>query len=102
MSSTTVQVALPLPQPEAEGEAASAASSSEQLVYAFLPVRSYGLPFSVHADWVLPASRQDITASSSWNQLLRAQVGGWAEQLLVWGAIACSATADCCCLASWL
>jgi hypothetical protein len=78
VASTTVQVALPLPgqpQPEEEGQGqAQAAAQAHELVYAFLPVRAYGLPFSLHADWVVPASRQDVTGSSGWNQLLRAQV----------------------------
>lgn len=43
-------------------------------VYAFLPVRPVGLPFSVHADWLLPSSREDVLAGEAWNQALREQV----------------------------
>lgn len=41
----------------------------EQPVYAFLPIRPYGLPFMIQADFVLVANREDIN-SSSWNTAL--------------------------------
>ena len=40
-------------------------------VFAFLPLRSYGMRFLVQADWVVPSSRESVDASSSWNQWLR-------------------------------
>ena len=42
-----------------------------QSVYAFLPVRCYGLPFLLQADFLLTTSRQDVIEDSAWNQHLR-------------------------------
>jgi hypothetical protein len=42
-------------------------------VYAYLPVRAYGLRFALQADWLLPASREDVLEGEAWNQLLREQ-----------------------------
>lgn len=42
-------------------------------MYAYLPVRSYGLPFALQADWLVPASRQDVS-NNAWNQALREAV----------------------------
>lgn len=43
-------------------------------VFAFLPLRSYGLKFVVQADFVVPSSREALDSDSRWNQMLRAQV----------------------------
>lgn len=51
----------------------SASPPPPQLVYAYLPIRSYGLPFALQADWLVPASRQDVT-NTAWNQQLRESV----------------------------
>ncbi|KXZ46648.1 hypothetical protein GPECTOR_41g612 [Gonium pectorale] len=48
----------------------------QQPVFAFLPLRSYGLRFVVQADWVVPSSREALDADSPWNQVLRAQLPG--------------------------
>eukprot|EP00854_Cymbomonas_tetramitiformis_P000932 gene932-1448_t len=45
-----------------------------ELVYAYLPLRSFGLRFALHADWAVPSSREDISAGSAWNELLRDQL----------------------------
>lgn len=46
----------------------------QQPVYAFLPMRSYGLRFVLQADWQMPSSREAVDADSAWNQALRDQV----------------------------
>lgn len=43
--------------------------TSQQQVYAFLPVRGYGFSFMIQADFVLVANREDIN-SASWNTAL--------------------------------
>ncbi|GFR44710.1 hypothetical protein Agub_g5710, partial [Astrephomene gubernaculifera] len=48
----------------------------QQPVFAFLPLRSYGLRFVVQGDWVVPSSRESLDADSPWNQNLRAQLPG--------------------------
>eukprot|EP00775_Hariotina_reticulata_P013386 gene13386-13513_t len=48
----------------------------QQEVYAFLPVRRYGLNFMVQGDFVVPSSRQDLDLDNPWNQLLRSKVPG--------------------------
>ncbi|XP_024517181.1 uncharacterized protein LOC9630255 [Selaginella moellendorffii] len=51
-----------------------AALAVQQQVFAFLPVRSYGLKFVVQGDFILPSSREDLDRDSAWNQWLRAEV----------------------------
>jgi hypothetical protein len=46
----------------------------QQPVYAFLPMRSYGLRFVLQADWQMPSSREAVDADSAWNQALRDHV----------------------------
>lgn len=41
-----------------------------QKVFAYLPVRSYGLRCIVQGDFILPSSRESIDASNEWNQWL--------------------------------
>ncbi|KAK6161744.1 hypothetical protein DH2020_005125 [Rehmannia glutinosa] len=43
---------------------------SEQPVFAFLPLRTYGLKFIVQGDFVLPSSREEVDMDSPWNQWL--------------------------------
>lgn len=52
----------------------SADCSTEQNVFAFLPVRQYGFKFVIQADFILPPSREDIykdQSEQSWNKFLR-------------------------------
>ncbi|KAL9597097.1 MAG: hypothetical protein Q9219_005380 [cf. Caloplaca sp. 3 TL-2023] len=42
-----------------------------QNVYAFLPIRNYGLKFLVQADFLLTASREDIESTLPWNRTIR-------------------------------
>ena len=66
MLSTELTIAFPLPE---------SAETPTRLpfmdVFAFLPLRSYGLAFVLQADWEVPSSRESIDASSAWNQWLR-------------------------------
>ncbi|KAI7727539.1 hypothetical protein M8C21_003843 [Ambrosia artemisiifolia] len=41
-----------------------------QPVFAFLPLRNYGLKFIIQADFVLPSSREEVDGDSPWNQWL--------------------------------
>ncbi|KAL7067346.1 hypothetical protein ACR3K2_22200 [Cryptosporidium serpentis] len=40
-------------------------------VFAFLPIRSYGFHFIIHADFELTSSREGIATNNEWNCLLR-------------------------------
>ncbi|XP_052207754.1 protein NO VEIN isoform X2 [Diospyros lotus] len=42
----------------------------QQPVFAFLPLRKYGLRFIVQGDFVLPSSREEVDGDSPWNQWL--------------------------------
>lgn len=41
-----------------------------QPVFAFLPLRNYGLKFILQGDFVLPTSREEVDSNSAWNQWL--------------------------------
>uniref|UniRef100_A0A1D1Z6Y8 Sacsin n=1 Tax=Anthurium amnicola TaxID=1678845 RepID=A0A1D1Z6Y8_9ARAE len=43
---------------------------SLQPVFAFLPLRTYGLKFILQGDFVLPSSREEVDGDSAWNQWL--------------------------------
>ncbi|XP_038973841.1 protein NO VEIN-like isoform X1 [Phoenix dactylifera] len=43
---------------------------SQQPVFAFLPLRNYGLKFILQGDFVLPSSREEVDGDSAWNQWL--------------------------------
>ncbi|XP_020260578.1 uncharacterized protein LOC109836938 [Asparagus officinalis] len=43
---------------------------SQQPVFAFLPLRNYGLKFILQGDFVLPSSREEVDGNSAWNQWL--------------------------------
>lgn len=42
----------------------------QQPVFAFLPLRNYGLKFILQGDFILPSSREEVDADSAWNQWL--------------------------------
>ncbi|XP_042515046.1 protein NO VEIN [Macadamia integrifolia] len=42
----------------------------QQPVFAFLPLRTYGLKFILQGDFVLPSSREEVDGGSAWNQWL--------------------------------
>ncbi|XVF29093.1 hypothetical protein REPUB_Repub15cG0090200 [Reevesia pubescens] len=43
---------------------------NQQPVFAFLPLRTYGLKFILQGDFVLPSSREEVDVDSPWNQWL--------------------------------
>nr|XP_019705685.1 uncharacterized protein LOC105044003 isoform X2 [Elaeis guineensis] len=43
---------------------------SQQPVFAFLPLRNYGVKFILQGDFVLPSSREEVDGDSAWNQWL--------------------------------
>jgi len=45
--------------------------SSEQFVFAFLPIRKYGFNFIIQADFLLAAGREDLIKDNKWNKWLR-------------------------------
>ncbi|KAK1435357.1 hypothetical protein QVD17_01118 [Tagetes erecta] len=42
----------------------------QQYVFAFLPLRMYGLKFIIQGDFILPSSREEVDSDSPWNQWL--------------------------------
>ena len=46
----------------------SSVTLSKMDVFAYLPLRTFGFKFIIQADFVVPASRQDINQDSDWNQ----------------------------------
>ncbi|KAL6342282.1 hypothetical protein AAG906_007496 [Vitis piasezkii] len=45
-------------------------------VFAFLPLRTYGLKFILQGDFVLPSSREEVDGDSPWNQWLLSEFPG--------------------------
>ncbi|XP_021895218.1 LOW QUALITY PROTEIN: uncharacterized protein LOC110812694 [Carica papaya] len=43
---------------------------SQQPVFSYLPLRTYGLKFILQGDFVLPSSREEVDGDSPWNQWL--------------------------------
>ena len=76
ISTTEITLAFPLRDPpRAHGAEAERAAPPPALdVFAYLPLRSYGLRFLLQADWMVPSSREAVDASSAWNQFLRDRV----------------------------
>ena len=85
VSATQVCIALPLdhrhvPPAVRDGVSGTSASAApaprppQQQVFAFLPLRSYGLRMVVQGDFVVPSSREALDCDSPWNQELRAEI----------------------------
>ncbi|KAI9194556.1 hypothetical protein LWI28_007060 [Acer negundo] len=49
---------------------------NQQPVFAFLPLRTYGLKFILQGDFVLPSSREEVDGNSPWNQWLLPEFPG--------------------------
>ncbi|KAM3327144.1 hypothetical protein P3S67_002270 [Capsicum chacoense] len=49
---------------------------TQQPVFAFLPLRKYGLKFILQGDFVLPSSREEVDGDSPWNQWLLSEFPG--------------------------
>ncbi|KAJ0508397.1 putative histidine kinase/HSP90-like ATPase superfamily [Helianthus annuus] len=45
-----------------------------QYVFAFLPLRTYGLKFIIQGDFILPSSREEVDGDSPWNQWLLSEL----------------------------
>ncbi|MEY4118558.1 MAG: hypothetical protein RLZZ116_1886 [Planctomycetota bacterium] len=69
IAKSTVVIAIPL------DKAGSVDKSTLRKLFAFLPVKDAGLPFVVHADFVLNTSREDIVRGKPWNVRLRNELG---------------------------
>lgn len=68
ITETEIVLAFPL-KPDGSTE-----TSTEQKVFVYLPVRSYGFKFIIQADFLMPPSREDIhkdESDKSWNKWLR-------------------------------
>eukprot|EP00434_Breviolum_minutum_P036964 symbB.v1.2.032762.t1/scaffold3974.1/size59763/1 len=68
-ASTLLEIALPL-----DHEGAFQLGRGAQQVFAFLPVRSYGLPFALQADWAVSSSREELLSGCAWNEFLKAHL----------------------------
>ncbi|MFS7985609.1 hypothetical protein Hanom_Chr11g01000481 [Helianthus anomalus] len=45
-----------------------------QYVFAFLPLRTYGLKFIIQGEFILPSSREEVDGDSPWNQWLLSEL----------------------------
>jgi hypothetical protein len=72
IASTEVALAFPLRKTPRGGW--EAVADEPQQVFAFLPLRSYGLRFLAQADFVVPSFREDVDHDSGWNQWLREEI----------------------------
>ena len=70
VESTDLCVAFPVD----ETTLCSRKSLPKMDVFAYLPLRSFGFTFIIQADFVVPASRQDVTQDSDWNQWIVKQI----------------------------
>uniref|UniRef100_A0A2P2K4J6 Uncharacterized protein MANES_03G146000 n=1 Tax=Rhizophora mucronata TaxID=61149 RepID=A0A2P2K4J6_RHIMU len=48
----------------------------QQPVFAFLPLRTYGLKFIVQGDFILPSSREEVDRNNPWNEWLLTKFPG--------------------------
>ena len=55
-------------------ENGTAKTTSQQKVFAFLPTKEFGFKFIIQADFLVPASREDIYQYTDWNKWLRDNV----------------------------
>ena len=69
IAKSTVVIAVPLDR------AGGVDRSGLRKLFAFLPVKDAGLPFVVHADFVLNTSREDVIWTRPWNTRLRDELG---------------------------
>ncbi|KAG8375990.1 hypothetical protein BUALT_Bualt09G0016500 [Buddleja alternifolia] len=67
VQTTEISIAFTLQE---TGEGGYAPLLNQQPVFAFLPLRTYGLKFILQGDFVLPSSREEVDGNSPWNQWL--------------------------------
>ncbi|KAL2634648.1 hypothetical protein R1flu_006127 [Riccia fluitans] len=70
---TGTEIALAFQLNEISGGVYEACSEQQQ-VFAFLPLRAYGLRFIVQGDFIVPSSREEVDCDSDWNQWLRTEI----------------------------
>ncbi|KAL4591072.1 hypothetical protein LXL04_004020 [Taraxacum kok-saghyz] len=70
VQTTEISMALMLKQDSDDGNGNYIPKLEHQPVFAFLPLRSYGLKFIIQADFILPSSREEVDGDSPWNQWL--------------------------------
>ncbi|KAK1306279.1 hypothetical protein QJS10_CPA10g01356 [Acorus calamus] len=63
-------IVLPFKSKLKEGKGEYEPHLDQQPVFAFLPLRTYGLKFILQGDFVLPSSREEVDGDSAWNQWL--------------------------------
>ncbi|KAL0368579.1 UNVERIFIED_CONTAM: protein NO VEIN [Sesamum calycinum] len=67
VQTTEISIAFTLQE---TGEGGYVPVLDQQPVFAFLPLRKYGLKFILQGDFVLPSSREEVDGNSPWNQWL--------------------------------
>ncbi|KAK1591395.1 hypothetical protein Q3G72_006995 [Acer saccharum] len=70
----TTEIAIAFTLQEANGN--NRPLLNQQPVFAFLPLRTYGLKFILQGDFVLPSSREEVDGNSPWNQWLLSEFPG--------------------------
>lgn len=65
----TTEIALAFPLQQLEDEKYSPLLDL-QPIFAFLPLRTYGLKFILQGDFILPSSREEVDGDDPWNQWL--------------------------------
>lgn len=73
VQSTEISIAFTLQEEE---NGAYVPFLDQQPVFAFLPLRMYGLKFIIQGDFVLPSSREEVDGDSPWNQWLLSEFPG--------------------------
>ncbi|KAL2469414.1 Histidine kinase [Abeliophyllum distichum] len=73
VQTTEISIAFTL-QETADGELVPILN--QQPVFAFLPLRTYGLKFILQGDFILPSSREEVDGNSPWNQWLLSEFPG--------------------------
>ncbi|PWA40966.1 hypothetical protein CTI12_AA557850 [Artemisia annua] len=71
VKTTEISVAFAL---EVSGNGNYIPKLDQQHVFAFLPLRTYGLKFIIQGDFVLPSSREEVDGDSPWNQFLLSEL----------------------------
>ncbi|KAJ9555632.1 hypothetical protein OSB04_010246 [Centaurea solstitialis] len=67
---TTTEISVAFSLESASGNDDYVPKMDQQYVFAFLPLRTYGLKFIIQGDFILPSSREEVDGDSPWNQWL--------------------------------
>jgi hypothetical protein len=90
VAQSALTIALPMPSATEAAIDAPTTPLPPRDVFCFLPLRSYGLRFLLHANFAVPSARESIDEASAWNQQLRAAV----PHALVHASVACLEEAE--------